>query len=887
MTGRKRLLLIGWDSADWKLIHPLMDRGELPAFEGLVEGGTSGNLTTLEPQLSPMLWTSIATGKMAYHHGVKGFTEVDPADGKIVPVSASTRRCRTLWEMLGEHGRRSHVIGWFGTQGEHGVDGKVVSNMYGHMGNFAPGSPPSDWPPAAAGTYWPESLGRELDPLRVSPWEMTGDDVLGAFVPRGAEIDQSKDRRLHRLAEKLAQAYSIQSAATYVMEADPDWDFMAVYFRALDEICHEFMPYHPPKMDGVRDEDFAFYQNVVSMTYRVHDMMLLRLIHLAGPDAAVMLVSDHGFHCDHLRPAFTPRVPAGITVWHRPQGVIAAKGPGFERDGLVHGARLLDVAPTVLHYFELPVGDDMEGRVLEEMFAGKRPVERIPTWETGPLPSRAEPVAGDRQALLEQFVALGYIDEVSANPSVAAAETERENDWNLARACLYGGKHDMALPLLESCHAACPDRADYSQLLARTQLQLGLVDEAEATLQRCLQSLGDTDAARLLMGSIETQRGNHSKALEHLQIVRANSPDNVQLLHHLGEVLLALRRWNEAEETSRRMLALDPGGAQGHLILARCFLHQGRHREAADAALDAIGLQYANPRGHFLLGMALLGMEDWTAARRTLENHLHLKPGSSATARHLAQVHRALGEPAKAAEWELHARILRAREKESRDKRLTALRAGAARRPARHVSPRSPDDSEGRTEPMEFTLVSGLPRSGTSLMMQILRAGGMELMCDGIRTPDSDNLEGYWEWEEIKSLPKNPRIIEQAAGKVVKIVSALLEHLPVRHNYRIIFMRRPVEEVIDSQWKMLANRGLAPRTERRSLLETQEKHISRLLDGLRRSPRVGLLEIDYPRLVRAPHAELTKLSAFLGSDLQGDPRALARVVKPELYRNRR
>ena len=88
---RQRLLLVGWDSADWKIIHPLLDSGELPGLARLVESGTSGNLTTLEPQLSPMLWTSIATGKMAYHHGVPGFTEVDPGTGAVVLVSAATQ----------------------------------------------------------------------------------------------------------------------------------------------------------------------------------------------------------------------------------------------------------------------------------------------------------------------------------------------------------------------------------------------------------------------------------------------------------------------------------------------------------------------------------------------------------------------------------------------------------------------------------------------------------------------------------------------------------------------------------------------------------------------------------------------------------------------------
>jgi len=136
----KRLLLVGWDSADWKIMHPMMDAGSLPGISRLVDEGTSGNLTTLEPQLSPMLWTSVATGKMAYHHGVSGFTEVDPRNGAVVPVSAATRRCRTIWEMLGERGLRSNVVGWFATQGEQDLPGHVVSNMFCHVKADDPGN---------------------------------------------------------------------------------------------------------------------------------------------------------------------------------------------------------------------------------------------------------------------------------------------------------------------------------------------------------------------------------------------------------------------------------------------------------------------------------------------------------------------------------------------------------------------------------------------------------------------------------------------------------------------------------------------------------------------------------------------------------------------------
>ena len=130
---KKKVLLVGWDSADWKIINSLLEEGGMDGIRSLMDGGIHGNLATLEPQLSPMLWSSIATGKMAYHHKVPGFTEVDPVSGQVVPVSAATRQCKTLWEMLGEKGLRSHVVSWFATQGEQNLNGKMVSNMFPHL----------------------------------------------------------------------------------------------------------------------------------------------------------------------------------------------------------------------------------------------------------------------------------------------------------------------------------------------------------------------------------------------------------------------------------------------------------------------------------------------------------------------------------------------------------------------------------------------------------------------------------------------------------------------------------------------------------------------------------------------------------------------------------
>jgi len=893
--SRQRLLVVGWDSADWKLMHPLIDAGHLPGVARLVESGTSGNITTLEPQLSPMLWTSIATGKMAYHHGVPGFTEVDPQTRQVVPVSAATRKCRTVWEILGERGLRSHVVSWFATQGERDLDGCMVSNMFCHVQPAGPDQPPEDWPPPPPGTYWPPELAEALDTLRVSPYDIDPDEVLRLFVPDAPKIDQAKDKRLWMLAGKLAETFSVHNAAVHLLETEPDWDFFTVYYRAIDEISHMFMPYHPPRMAGIPEADFEMYRHVVTAAYRLHDMLLQRLLQLAGPETSVMLVSDHGFHSDHLRPKFTPRVPAGIIVWHRPQGAFVAAGPGFKADELVFGARLLDVTPTILHFFGLPMGADMEGRVLEEVFSEPRRVERVPTWERPEAAAtpRAELAPDATRAVLEQFVALGYIDEIPDDAHEAAACTDRENNWNMARAAMYAGRYAKALPLLEACFHEVPARTDFAQVLARCQLALGLLDEAEATVNRALEGFTASEPAELIKASIAIQREDHAGAVAALERVRERDSGEIQLLLMLAQSYLALRRWSDAEAAAAKVLAADPHNPQALLALARVHLHRGEPAKARDAALEAIGLQYGNPRGHFLLGLSLAQLGDWERAVRPLENCLALSPRFLRGYRLLARVYRRLGEPEKAAAAEARAWLERDAAAEQEQAEQEAVRREAELRKTDRAEKDRLRKAElarrkaeyDAIEPLDFVLVSGLPRSGTSLMMQILAAGGIPPMTDGKRAADEDNPEGYHEWEEVKKLPKDPRVLQQAAGKAVKVISALLPALPGKHRYKIIYMVRPVSQVVDSQWAMLARQGKQPRSEKDHLIQTQEHHSRQIREVLAKSDRVELLEVDFPALVADPQPVLARLAEFLGEAFTNGPEVAA-CVKPTLHRQR-
>jgi hypothetical protein len=184
-----------------------------------------------------------------------------------------------------------------------------------------------------------------------------------------------------------------------------------------------------------------------------------------------------------------------------------------------------------------------------------------------------------------------------------------------------------------------------------------------------------------------------------------------------------------------------------------------------------------------------------------------------------------------------------------------------------------------------ITIVSGLPRSGTSLMMQMLVAGGMSPLSDGERQADADNPRGYFEWERIKQLPSDPECIAEAEGRVVKVISRLLLSLPVGHEYRVVFMQRPLPEVLKSQDEMLRRRGTYKEgTDPAVISAAFEKHLREVNLWLDNKPYVKAIRLPYHEALTQPREIGRKLEQFLAMELNVE--AMVQQVDASLYRNR-
>lgn len=926
----KKVLLIGWDAADWKIIHQLIDAGKMPNMAKFAEEGVIGNLATLYPELSPMLWTSIATGKRPFKHGILSFTEPNPHSGGIRPITNLSRKTKAIWNILSQEGKKCIVVGWWPSHPAEPINGVMVSNHYQRA--VTPHGKP--WP-MKPGSVHPERLIRNLAELRLHPQDLDPRLIMN-FVPKLSEIDQEKDKRIENLAKIIADCTTINRAATAIMHHEP-WDFTAIYFDAIDHFGHGFMNYHPPRLPWMKEKEFELYKLVVESGYIYHDILLGTLLERVGDDTIVMIVSDHGFHSDHLRPKNIPREPAGPAVQHRHYGIFAVKGPGILKDELIYGASLLDVCPTVLTMFDLPVGQDMDGKPLVNIYKNPPDFKTIPSWDDiagndgGHPPDKAIDSV-DSQEAINQLVELGYIDKPDENKEKATKDSVRELRYNLSRSYIDAGNYIEAIPILEELLATWPDEYRFGIQLVTCYKSLDRIKEARTLIedlfkrkkQNARQAAKDLKefnkknkdtsfndlkkedqlkfrnlraqasrnpyAMEYLMGSLLFAEGDDKKALVHLENAGKADKNQPALYNKLGDVYLKMKLWSDAEKSFNKALSIDQENAEAHLGLCQSFLSLKRNRDAAEKALSAVGLLYHNPKGHFLLGVALHRIGRTYQAIEALKVAISQNPNHYDAHKRLAYIYKHRLKDDEIADK--HSQLAKEAKERIKDILKGKTKPALEKEDAAKTSLVSSHDKISETKniipegPVDLNrtaiIVSGLPRSGTSMMMQMLEAGGIPALTDSIRKADEDNPKGYFEYEKAKKLMNDKSWLPDSKGKAVKIVAQLLTHLPriKELEYRIIFMERNLDEVLPSQHTMLKRKGKkgAQLSDEhlKSVFARQVQNTKMMLNAR----NIPTLFVDYNKTLTEPDSTALDLNKFLGGDL--NIKEMTGTVNPDL-----
>jgi predicted AlkP superfamily phosphohydrolase/phosphomutase len=437
-TPVSRVIVIGVDGLEWKVLRPLIEAKRCPNIAALMERGAFGRLGTLEPALSPVVWTTIATGRSPEEHGIAAFEDTDKH-----AYTAAQRKCRAVWDIADRYGLSSCVLGWWVTWPVEEIRGAMVS------GSSSPSMVDENWKPALVpgipGQVSPKSLETEAFAIA---------DRAGAqgAVKKLAEekvFRGVRDADMERVETELIRQslWSVQSDATFFALAKDLFpkekaDLSLVYFGGPDVIGHRFWRYMDPSafhwteerwkeispdseplarilssQDGMRE-----LADAIPNEYVWIDEMIGEIVRLAGPDATIVVCSDHGMHADSTE---EPNVKF-VTGHHLdgPPGVLVAAGPGIRRSGgletflrgeeppIVGG--VASVAPTLLALLGIPRSLEMKDSALEGILDGKaRDNANLPpvaTHDEGYRPPKKLTLPPDlEKSFQERFEKLGYV----------------------------------------------------------------------------------------------------------------------------------------------------------------------------------------------------------------------------------------------------------------------------------------------------------------------------------------------------------------------------------------------------------------------------------------------------------------------------------------------
>ncbi len=646
-----RVLMIGIDGLDPGIVSRLMDAGRLPTFSQLRDEGAFGRLRSSEPLLSPLIWTTIATGHKPQDHGILDFVE-GTADGDVVPITSRRRRVPALWDLATESGLSTGFVGWYATYPAEPVNGFQVSDRIGY---HQVKSATSD----RAVTH-PESLAAWLRE-EVGEAEVDLERTRSRFANPGQIVHtEDGEERLAKLAEIHATAELYRESSRVLAERFRP-DLMAVYFELIDACGHLFMEDATPRRPQSSDENFAAFSGTVDRCYAYQDTVLGDLLQLAGPETTVLVVSDHGFKSGDQRPDTSGRADTGVAgLWHRLHGAMFLRGPGVRPGSSISQASVFDITPTVLALLDLPVSDELSGTVLSQVFEpGKAPRVRsggpsswVPQVSVADDSESSQATEGSSNQLAK-LQALGYIGSPNAAPPVDDNGRTAASYVNEGTSLVVDGEIDAALRAYSRALTLDPHNAQAIALSSRLLIGRGDLEPATRLLSAAVVDHPQSVFIRLERAHLALRRGAWAEAQQELAAAEALDSNLVHLAMYKAQWANATGAPEQALDELKRAESLtEPGpmlleillfrariaAEQGRLDIAERSLQQARplaaadhrlaaaqadlalakarHSEAAELFRVAIEHNALDPVLERKLGQALAGREDAAAAEQ-------------------------------------------------------------------------------------------------------------------------------------------------------------------------------------------------------------------------------------------------------------------------------
>jgi Tfp pilus assembly protein PilF len=613
--ARPRVILVGWDGADWKLLDPLLKAGMLPNLAALVARGRTWNLETYEPMASPLIWTTLATGRTPVDHGVADFQELDPKTRARLPISGWSRKVPAVWNVASDRGLKVGVVGWWATWPAEKVNGFFVSDRASPV--LFPAEVLSDSPALT----WPDSLADGVRLVGRRDGTPGFDEVSRALHVTKAEFDAavsvgdglSNPVTGYQKILGSTRVYARTALELYDREAP---DLLMVYFEGTDEIGHLLARYTPPKLPNVSEEEFRKYEGGVAAYYREADRILGEFMKRAeSAGANLVLVSDHGFKWGADRPSSSSSLQFDTAfLWHESPGILAAEGPAFAPAAARGKAGVFDVTPTLCRVLGLPPDPAFEGRPVSGLAAGRVPaappaVSWAKTFKVERLAVRHSSSETDRKAgeeFTKKLISLGYLTgaeaaAVDARPPERAGTETGGSFQNIATFLRARGQAKEALPWYRKALEVNPKAPTPLYNYSVTLQMLGRWDESDDALLAAMKNgYHDPEAGVYRRVASYEERGQKDAKVR-VQLVRFlrkavdTFPENDRYRASLGTALFEAKDCAGAQAVFRDLAARNPGDADALNRVALTSLCLGDVAGAREAFTRSLALKPNQP----------------------------------------------------------------------------------------------------------------------------------------------------------------------------------------------------------------------------------------------------------------------------------------------------
>jgi len=595
-----RVAIFAIDGADWELLNELADDGNLPNLKALARGGTTGTTQTIEPTVSPLVWTTVATGLTPDRHGVLDFID----HSRNLPIQSSARRAPAVWDIAEAFGRHSAVVNWWTAWPPTVSSVSVFDAPTEQLDNAI--APPSLAPRLQSQIVPVSTVGypqiRRF--LNVTP------DEYDRAVTKGGAGDP-----INVFRGVLAKTWTDHRAAMQ-MYRDQSPLLTMVEYDGTDVVNHLFAPYHPPYREGISQDNYRKYWPSVTNYYMEVDRLIGEWMTILPADTTVIVMSAHGFRWGKNRPRQQPKGVAALND-HRNPGVFIAYGNHVARSGGTHQFSVYDLAPTVLAILGLPQSSEMPGHVATWAFSDIAPVQTVKVvsysefLDIKPMPTS---VQLDPKLYQTTLQAIGHLNDPSRAlvPQLDEDEMPQSNApvspqrWglyayfnNLGIELKKQGKTSEAVDAFDRAIDINPTRPIPYLNEAMTLFDKQQYTMADDMFVKAVErGLPEPDRWFVDFAALYREKNMPSRAVALLYKGRELFPQSFLIASNLGATLVASERYTDGVPELQRALGMQPSSTAVLNNLGVVFVKRNDYARALDFWNRSLAIDPHQPQIH-------------------------------------------------------------------------------------------------------------------------------------------------------------------------------------------------------------------------------------------------------------------------------------------------